>query len=274
MTAPSSETLREIAPRFVTDKQRGSRQAAIIDAIGPTLLETLGRYEILAPLRVAHFLAQTCHESAGFSTIEEVPLPQSPHFEQYDPGTRKGRLLGNTLAGDGERFKGRGLIQLTGRANYTFYDGRLGLGLIDHPERAADPSTALVIACEYWKCRELNTFADWDDALTVTYLINGGFGGLGERRVYLQKAKTALAIAASDPPGHPAFPLRPGDKGAGVKSLQVMLGRIQGGVGADGEFGPATGAAVLQFQERNGMSADGVVGPETWTMLCRQAGSN
>ena len=100
MIPVDAQTLREVAPRF--SGELAARQDAILDAVGPVLAETLAAYQIDTRLRIAHFLAQTCHESAGFRTTEEFASGQA-----YE-----GRLdLGNTEPGDGPRYKGRGLLQ-------------------------------------------------------------------------------------------------------------------------------------------------------------------
>ncbi len=260
MTTLGADLLRQIAPPVSGSKR--NRQNEILQSVSPILQATLAKYGLDAPLRAAHFLAQTCVESDGFCTTEEYASGKA-----YE-----GRAdLGNTEAGDGPRFKGRGLIQLTGRTNYQRYGKILHLDLIGDPGQAADPPACLLIACEYWASDNLSTFADWDDVLTITYRINGGFNGLDQRRLYLAKAKAALALPAAAAPDPPQPPLQRGDKGDRVMSLQIMLRRINDGGGVDGDFGPGTQNAVMEFQEANGLSVDGVVGAETWNALLQAA---
>ena len=173
--------LLAVAPRFTGAK--AVRQAEIIDQVAPVFFATLDRYAITGRLRVAHFVAQVCHESAGFRTTEE--------FASGD--AYEGRLdLGNTERGDGRRFKGRGLLQLTGRANYREYGAAFGIDLEAEPARAAEPELSLAIACEYWARRRINEPADRDDIPAVTRRVNGGLNGLADRRVLLTKAKAAI----------------------------------------------------------------------------------
>lgn len=128
--------------------------------------------------RLAHFMAQLCHESGAFRYMEE--LASGAAYE--------GRAdLGNTQPGDGKRYKGRGPIQLTGRANYRRFGRRLGIDFERHPELAAIPSIGLHTALEYWKDRGLNALADRDDIRAITRKINGGFNGLADRQAYLNK---------------------------------------------------------------------------------------
>jgi putative chitinase len=255
MAILNANIMRAIAPRFTGEY--GSRQAEIIDAVGPVLEATLTEYAMNADIRAAHFLAQTCHESAGFRTTEEF-ASGSAYEGRKD--------LGNTQPGDGPRYKGRGLIQLTGRANYVEYGEALGLGLVDHPETAADPVISLRIACEFWKRRGLNQVADRNDIETITRRINGGLNGLDDRKAYLAKAKAALGVPA--PGASAATPvLRRGDKNASVSLLQTKLNAAGYQVGTDGDFGPGTDAAVKQFQAAKGLTADGIVGPRTWAAL-------
>jgi putative chitinase len=249
----TADILRQIAPR--QSGSRAVRQAAIIDAIGPVMQATCGGYAIDTGLRDAHFLAQICCESDGFCTTVEYASG-----EAYE-----GRAdLGNTQPGDGPRFKGRGLIQLTGRANYRQYGELLKLDLVGDPELAADPVISLRIACTFWQQRALNPLADADDIIGITRRINGGLNGLDVRRAYLAAAKLALdvRIAIADMPI-----LRVGGSGAPVMRMQNLLATHGYSLTADGAFGPATAQAVKQFQASEGLPSDGVVGPTTWAAL-------
>lgn len=135
-------------------------------------------------LRLSHFMAQLAHESGSFRYMEELASGQA-----YE-----GRPdLGNTQTGDGKRFKGRGPLQLTGRANYRAFGRRIGIDLERHPEIAAIPSIGLHIALEYWESRSLNALADADDILGITKKVNGGLNGLADRKAHLSKIKGWLA---------------------------------------------------------------------------------
>ena len=265
-------TLQAVMPRVSGAK--GASQARIVDAIAPVLQSTLERYEIATPLRIAHFLAQIAHESDGFCTTEEYASGRA-----YE-GRRD---LGNVQAGDGVRFKGRGLIQLTGRANYKTYGDRIGADLVGDPARAAEPATSLVLACEYWKAKGLNAFADQDDVRTITKKINGGYNGLEDRKAYLAKAKAALQRAAATlvatpaaaaPAAGAAAPkpvLRRDARGEAVKELQRALSAAGFACDDDGVFGGGTDTAVRAFQAARGLKPDGVVGNDTWKALAASA---
>ena len=132
------------------------------------------------PLRLAHFLAQVAHESGGFRYMEEI-ASGSAYEGRAD--------LGNTQPGDGKRYKGRGPLHLTGRANYRRVGCALGLALEEHPELVAYPCIGLWVACHYWTDRGLNALADRDDVEAITRKVNGGLNGFADRKARLTAAK-------------------------------------------------------------------------------------
>jgi putative chitinase len=256
------QTMREVAPHF--SGEWGDRQAKIIAEVGEVLRPTLESYDITTPLRIAYFLGQACEESAGFRTTEEFASGQ-----EYE-----GRKdLGNIQPGDGPRYKGRGLLQLTGRANYREYGQALGLDLENDPTLAAQPAVSLKIACEYWKRHNINAACDQDDILTVTRKVNGGLNGLPDRRLFTTKAKAAVARLqgiqlSGAPAGAETRPVvQRGSTGDAVAQLQKTLRNLNFAVAVDGDFGPGTEVAVTRFQSEHGLTADGIVGPATWKAL-------
>lgn len=257
-----AETMREVAPRF--SGELAERQDAILRAVGPELAPTLEAYRIDTRLRIAHFLAQTCHETAGFRTTEEFASG-----EAYE-----GRAdLGNSQPGDGRRYKGRGLLQLTGRFNYRKYGQALGLELENQPELAAEPVVSLKIACEYWKQKDINPLCDVDDVVGVTKKVNGGKNGLADRATLTGKAKAALAriegfiLTGEAPPTANRPVLRRGSRGDAVGDLQRRLREVGFRLAVDEDFGAATETAVMMFQGQHSLEADGIVGRATWTAL-------
>jgi predicted chitinase len=119
--------------------------------------------------------------------------------------------LGNTQAGDGKRFKGRGPIQITGRFNYAKFGGLLGVDLIGSPALAATPGVAFATASLFWQSNGLNELADARQFVAITRRINGGTNGLADRQMYYERAKAVLgadAVAARGEPlarGHEAI---------------------------------------------------------------------
>lgn len=171
----SEEKLAAIMPH--ADPRRVARYARPLAVAMP-------RYGIDKPLRMAHFLAQLGHESGSLRFAEELASG-----EAYE-----GRVdLGNTQRGDGRRFKGRGLIQLTGRANYQAYSDATGIDYVANPRRLAeDPEVAVDVSCWYWQSRRLNGPADDDDVTRVTRRINGGYNGLDDRVEFLARSRCLL----------------------------------------------------------------------------------
>jgi len=132
---------------------------------------------------LAQFLGQMKHESWNFERLKEKPMGKG-YFEkrygiQYAPKTAK--ILGNTRPGDGEKYHGRGFVQLTGRDNYRMASQALNIDLINHPEYAARPDIAAKIAIWYWKTRVRPNITNFKDTATVTKFINPALRGLKDR---------------------------------------------------------------------------------------------
>ena len=148
------------------------------------LNEAMDVFNINTPQRQAAFLAQIAHESAEFRYVEEIA----------SGAAYEGRAdLGNTEPGDGVRFKGRGLIQITGRANYTSCGAALGLDLLANPELLESPQNACRSAAWFWMTHGLNELADADNFRKITLRINGGLNGYEDRLAYWERAKEAIA---------------------------------------------------------------------------------
>lgn len=171
----TKEQLMKIMPSLHEDKA---------DLYFEPLQEAMNKYEINTLLREAAFLAQLGHESLDLKYMEEIASGSA-----YE-----GRVdLGNINPGDGARYKGRGPIQLTGRANYKRYGDLLGIDLEDNPEQASTPEVGFQIAGLFWSLRKLNTFADQENMKEITHRINGGYNGLDDRLKRYEVAKQVLS---------------------------------------------------------------------------------
>ena len=154
----------------------------------PVLNTAMNRYGIVGTQRAAAFIAQVGHESGQFRWLKELwgPTAQQAGYE--------GRAdLGNTVTGDGSKYRGRGLIQITGRANYAACGEALGLDLLSKPELLELPQYAAMSAAWFWSTRGLNSLADQKDFAKITRRINGGLNGLEERLALWERAKKVLA---------------------------------------------------------------------------------
>ena len=150
----------------------------------PALNAAMAEFAINTPARQASFLAQLAHESGQLLYVRE--LASGAAYE--------GRKdLGNVQAGDGIRFRGRGLIQVTGRANYAACGKALGLDLLAQPALLEQTVNACRSAGWFWQSRGLNALADAGDQVAVTRRINGGTNGLAERLAYFKVAQRVLA---------------------------------------------------------------------------------
>lgn len=247
------------------------------------------KYNINTPNRIAGFMAQCAHESLDFTRLEEnlnysenalnsvfgryfgegkrdaAEYARKPekiaNYVYQDEFRSKRGAMGNVNDGDGWRFRGRGIKQLTGRNNYTAFGKIIGMSAEETAEYVATPEGALESACWFWKTNKLDKWADKGDNVGLTKKINGGTIGLDDRNRRWKEALGILGgeVPVSKPTASTAVrTLRKGMKGDDVAKMQKAIG-----VGADGDFGPGTLVAVKKWQKLNGLVADGIVGPAT-----------
>lgn len=176
--------LREIFPL--------AKPAAVRAFLRP-LVDAMAAYGIDTPVRQAAFLAQVGHESGQLNYVRE--LGGDAYLAKYDTG-KLAAALGNTPAadGDGQRYKGRGLIQITGRDNYRRCGQALGLDLLKAPEALEDPTYATLSAAWYWHGRGLSALADGGKFDDITRRINGGQNGRADRLAIWARAKKVLVV--------------------------------------------------------------------------------
>jgi putative chitinase len=182
----TSDALRRIMPHLSQEK---CAQCL------PHLQQAMEEFKINSPLREAAFLAQLAHESGELKFMEEIWGPTEAQ-RRYEPQSDLAQRLGNTESGDGKRFKGRGPIQLTGRANYQTYGQLLHIDFVDNPPLAASPTVGFRIAGLYWQKNGLNELADEQQFKTITKRINGGFNGLEQRQRFYDVARNVLGVPA------------------------------------------------------------------------------
>jgi putative chitinase len=262
------------------------------------LCELLPKYGITTERRVAHFLSQCAHESAGFKRLEEnlnysakalravfgryfgePPKRDADEYHRkpemianyvYMDEFRKYKM-GNVNEGDGWLFRGRGLKQLTGRENYTRFGATIGMTAEEAAEYVATPAGAIESACWFWDANNLNDIADSDNVVRMTKKINGGNIGLEDRQKRYAHAMEVLGMSVEDLGADDDSVediiddigvLRKGMRGEGVRLMQEALGTA-----ADGVFGPGTERALKEWQSANGLTADGIAGPATFAKL-------
>lgn len=214
MATITPESLKALAPQILA--QRATDYAPALDAV-------LAGAQINTPLRVAHFMAQLAYESAGFRALVESlaykaetlvkvfpnrvkTLAQAQTLVAQGPAAIAEAIygnradLGNTQAGDGYKYIGRGFIMITGRANYTHFGALMAQPLVDQPQLLEQATYAAQAAAAFWKANNINAKADADDISGVTKLVNGGLNGLDGRTALLKTAKTlwpTVAVAAA-----------------------------------------------------------------------------
>jgi putative chitinase len=176
------------------------------------LEETFAKYEINTNDRQACFLGQCMHESGGFKFLREnlnysakaLMATWPSRFPDLDTATAYerqpekiankvyGGRMGNTEDGDGAKYIGRGLIQTTGKENYTHCGEALGIDLVSAPQLLEEPRYAALSAGWFWNKRGLNALADQNDIDTMTRRINGGNIGLADRKAKIDKVRSIL----------------------------------------------------------------------------------
>lgn len=183
-------------------------------AIGEGCVAFMPAASIDSGLRLAHFLGQTAAETGGFKNLEEslsysakrmmavfpkrFPTVASTAGLVSNPKAFALKVYSNRLgngppsSSDGFTYRGRGLIQLTGRANYKARADETGLPLVDEPDIVADPKTSVQIACLFWTSRSINDPADADNVTEVRRRVNGGSIGLADAKLFLARAKSVL----------------------------------------------------------------------------------
>jgi putative chitinase len=258
------------------------------DAWFTACYEILPKYDITTPERVASFLSQCGHESADFTaTIENLNygakgllgifkkyFPSQSLAESYE---RKPEKIANRVyadrmgngpesSGDGWKYRGKGLIQLTGKDNHSKFAKSIDKSLDEVLDYLLTKEGALESACWFWKDRKINAPADKCDTTQVTKLVNGGTHGLEDRQKRFNNAmsvfggKSAPVAATKSSTSYQT--IKKGSKNDTVKAVQEALG-----LAADGIFGAGTEKAVKDWQAKNGLDADGIAGPATLKKL-------
>lgn len=171
-------TAEQLAKIFPLAKSR-------VAIFAPFLNAAMEEFGIDTPIRQAGFLAQVGHESGQLRYTAEI-ASGAAYENRLD--------LGNTSPGDGKKYKGRGLIQLTGKFNYTQLMMSLDLDCLDHPELLETPDNACRSAAWWWSVRGLNTLADRGDFKKITKIINGGYNGLDDRQKLYEVACRVLGV--------------------------------------------------------------------------------
>lgn len=155
----------------------------------PSLLQYMEQYQIMTNLRIAAFLGTVAVESGQLKYVREIWGP-TPVQERYE-----GRSdLGNVQPGDGKRFLGRGLIQITGRSNYQALQTALGIPCVSQPEILEMPQYAVLSACWWWWSHGLNEIADLPDFARVTRVVNGGYNGWEQRSLFYTRSIQVLSV--------------------------------------------------------------------------------
>jgi len=246
------------------------------------MCEILPLWEVDTIERVAGFIAQCGHESGGFRVLSENLNYSAKALNTIFPKyfKRAGREAneyhrqpekianviyanrmdnGDASSGDGWTFRGGGILQLTGRYNYTEF----GKAVDKTPEEAVEyvrtKAGALDSACWFWDTNNINKYCDNQDIVGMTKRINGGTIGLDDRKKHYLHALDVFGGDYEEPETDYNQTIRQGSRGPLVAEVQEKLDITP----ADGIFGPGTAKIVKHWQSSNGLVADGIVGPKT-----------
>lgn len=271
----------EFTEDMVIEMLRGNEEA---EDWYDAMCEILPLWEVDTPARVAMFIAQCGHESNNFRVLSEnlnysakaLNAIFGKYFERAgrdaEPYHRKPRKIANVIyanrmdngdtdSGDGWRFRGGGILQLTGRYNYT----KFGEDVEMSPEAAVEyvrtKKGALDSACWFWDTNDINKYADARDVKGATKRINGGYIGLEDRQKHYHHAMEVLG-GHWEPSKIVYETIRVGSRGPTVRAVQEELE-----IGADGIFGRGTEAHVKAWQEENGLTPDGIMGPQSLAIM-------
>lgn len=251
------------------------------------------KYEINTPLRIAHFMAQIAHESAGFTALREnmnysakrimeifgtgkhsagvsVKEAISLAGKGFDLAERvygvgnpkKARELGNLNTGDGWKYRARGPMGITGKRNYERAAIVIGRqDIVNEPDNILNPDVMFISAFEFWKDHSLNLRADQNDIGFITETVNGGFNGLADRKAYFKRIYSLVSENSADDVWANSKP------NTDIIKVQRALNDLGYSLKVDGKDGPKTQAAIRDFQRKAGVPVDGVVGPLTWAAV-------
>lgn len=268
---------------MIQELLEGNREA---DEWYDSMCEILPLWDINTAERVAGFIAQCGHESRNFTVLSENMNYSASRLNVIFPKyfARAGRdaqayhrqperianivyanRLGNgdSASGDGWRFRGGGLIQLTGRYNYAEFGKSVKMSAEQAVDYVRTKKGALDSACWFWDTNNINTYCDRQDIRGMTRRINGGTNGLEERNHMWIRALDVLGGEADlSEDLNTQTTLRMGSRGPAVAQMQQSLG-----IAADGIYGAGTARAVRRFQSANGLTVDGIAGPVTLKKL-------
>lgn len=253
----------------------------------------MARYGVTTRLRLCHFIAQIMHETNGGALLVEnltytteaqllkifgigkhsanITPDEAPRLlrNAKDLAERVYGLgnpvlsaqLGNTQKGDGYLFRGRGVLQTTGRFNYTKVAKETGLDCVNNPDLIIQTENLLIPALCHWQAANINPLADHDDIVAITRAVNGGTNGLEDRKLWFAKAWAASEGGSAQPPNAPLADL------ARLQAALNKAGAADPKLVVDGVDGPNTRRAIKAFQAAHGLPADGVAGPNTRAVL-------